>query len=215
MSNGLSKHWKKLDFQHRGTWIEEHVRIFFSCLCLLEVPILSKTLIKGVPFHSWRGLKKFNRSGLAQVFQQFFWMRHHGGPTPKRTMLLSSVKRIGIMDRGRLVQKGTHLKSNLVRKYVDGSGKSRWQGTSSLKGSQPLSYHVIGLKQVKNSFNPEHPSSYWVFVQRIYPAGFARSVHDLICWWKCHGKCSLFENAPWIQGLLLNEILFPGNESHT
>ena len=103
------------------------------------------------------------------------------------------------------MQKGPHSKSNLVRKYVDGSGKSRWQGTSALKGSQPLSYHDIGLKQLRNCFNPEHPSfysDYSVFVQRIYPAGFARSVHDLICWWKCFGKCSLFENAPWIEGLL-------------
>ena len=82
---------------------------------------------------------------VAQVFQQFFWMRHHGGPTPKRTMLLCSCKQVGIMDRGRLQQESHHSKSNLARKYVDGSGKTRWQGTSALKGSQPLSFFYFTI----------------------------------------------------------------------
>ena len=42
------------------------------------------------------------------------------------------------MDRGKLTLKGHKSDVALVRKYIDGSGKRRWQGTSSLKGSQCL-----------------------------------------------------------------------------
>lgn len=65
-------------------------------------------------------------------------MRHHKGPSPKRTVLLSSLKQVGYMDRGNLTLKGHKSDVALVLKYIDGSGKRRWQGTSSLKGSQCL-----------------------------------------------------------------------------
>ena len=98
----------------------------FSLLLVSDLFVFSKDYL---------GVFRF----VAQVFQQFFWMRHHGGPTPKRTMLLCSCKRVGIMDRGRLQEESHHSKSNLARKYLDSSGRTRWQGTSALKGSQPLS----------------------------------------------------------------------------
>ena len=75
---------------------------------------------------------------LAKVFRQCFWMRHHGGPTPKRTQLLSPIKQVSFMNRGKLTTKGLKSKVALVRKYLDGCGKTRWQGTSSLKLSQSL-----------------------------------------------------------------------------
>ena len=128
-----------------------------------------------------------------------------GGPHQKETMLLCSCKRVGIMDRGRLQQESHHSKSNLARKYLDSSGRTRWQGTSALKGSQPLSRFCFKLQhwwEIMKWWNVLHPSTpvsnHPFYGQRTYPAGFARSVYELICWWQRWGKRSFFENAAWI-----------------
>ena len=82
----------------------------------------------------------------AEVAQVMWWMRHYGGPTPKRHYLYSNSAAVKQLDRGQLrgwkkekterEAQGTHRP--LVDKYTDKQGKRRYKGNKTLRQSEPL-----------------------------------------------------------------------------
>ena len=71
-------------------------------------------------------------------------MFHYGGKTPKRHYMLANCLHIRELATGKLRGWKEHKnrleregkKVELVKKYIDGSGKPRWKGTAALKGSE-------------------------------------------------------------------------------
>lgn len=71
-------------------------------------------------------------------------MYHYGGATPKRHYMLCNSPHIKdlmggqlkgwIQHKMKLEEEGKHV--SLVQKYIDKSGKRRYKGTKSLKGSE-------------------------------------------------------------------------------
>lgn len=74
----------------------------------------------------------------SQVFKMAMWMRLWGGSSPKRTLLVSNGKAIFKLWTGRLVRSQNPSSVKTTKRYRDRSGKVRFQGTSSLKSTQPL-----------------------------------------------------------------------------
>ena len=92
---------------------------------------------------------------VLEVFEQSFWMLHHGGQSSKRTMLYSTMPTIARLDHG-VLDKATReskTQSHLVRRYYDKSGKPRFVGTVELSKSQPLSHLGLSVIWVKKSRN--------------------------------------------------------------
>ncbi|CAK9080181.1 unnamed protein product [Durusdinium trenchii] len=59
---------------------------------------------------------------VAWVFQVFFWMQLHGAKSPKRSMFMGNLRTMGMLDKG---------------KYVDKTGQQRFTGRAAeLKASQ-------------------------------------------------------------------------------
>lgn len=67
-------------------------------------------------------------------------MIHHGGSSPKRTMVVSNSRHVGKLNLGTLKLKkgGKAAKSTTTRRYIDKNGKARFVGTADLKRSQNL-----------------------------------------------------------------------------
>ena len=84
----------------------------------------------------------------AEVFRVFFWMKHHGGASPKRTAVASNSMHIGKLDLGSLRISRNTRKSRTTRKYIDKAGKKRFVGTSALKRSQNLVVRLVFVKQL-------------------------------------------------------------------
>ena len=75
--------------------------------------------------------------GKAKVWTASFWRLHFGSGSPKRTRVWSNSWEIRRLDLGpvsKAMIAACEIKT--VKKYVDGSGKSRFSGSSSLKGTQ-------------------------------------------------------------------------------
>lgn len=87
-------------------------------------------------FLSWLNLN----ATATEVYNTSFWMQLHGAPSPKRTILWSVMREIGNLDLGVLTreERERRTSSQTVRKYVDGSGKTRFVGTDALSKSQKL-----------------------------------------------------------------------------
>lgn len=79
-----------------------------------------------------------------QVKKASIWMKNYGHATPKPTCLLANSNLIGRLLRGKL-DRSTPTLVRTSRKYVDGAGKTRWQGTAALKGTQCLVLHMGGV----------------------------------------------------------------------
>ncbi len=72
-----------------------------------------------------------------------WWMAHYGGNTAKRHYAWSNSPNIKALDKGPLQwkswkesRKGLHVET--VRKYKDKSGKTKYQGTKALRGTELL-----------------------------------------------------------------------------
>ena len=105
------------------------------------------------------------------------------------------------MDLGRLVGKARKAEIQLARRYEDGQGKKRWQGTKALKSSQSLSPpRITNVQMFEKWFAfflqlTVHLRMLWKPSSvRTYPAGFARSIHDLLGQCK-RGKRNYFEKG--------------------
>lgn len=81
-----------------------------------------------------------------QVHKVCWYMIHYGGPTPKRHYGFANSRHIGRLNLGKfdmkkwlkrkaqLQDEGKH--HELVVKYKDASGKTRWKGTKKLRSSE-------------------------------------------------------------------------------
>ena len=79
-----------------------------------------------------------------EAFHQKFWMRLHGGESPKRTLILSNTQLIGQLDQGKLSNSGHTLQTTV--KYVNSKGEACYHGNgSSLKQTQSLGYETSGI----------------------------------------------------------------------
>ena len=66
-----------------------------------------------------------------------------GACTPKRTCLLANSNLIGRLLTGKL-KRSSPSEVRTCRQYVDRAGKTRWQGTAALKGTQCLVFSIKG-----------------------------------------------------------------------
>lgn len=81
-----------------------------------------------------------NAFASSDLFRQAFWMKLHGHLCLKRTALWSVSPAIRLLDLGP-IQKSIHKSLvSTATKYKDAKGKTRYKGSSDLKGTQSLSY---------------------------------------------------------------------------
>ena len=73
-----------------------------------------------------------------EVYRTTFWMAHFKHATSKRSTLWSTCWPICHFNRGKLNRKSFKKEYETAVRYVDGSGKQRWKGSSKLKGTQTL-----------------------------------------------------------------------------
>ena len=76
---------------------------------------------------------------LAKAFRVNFWMRHFGHACPKRTSILTNVRCLSKLDRGKLTRGKTPKKLQTSRVYYDKQNRKRYQGGKDLKATQNLS----------------------------------------------------------------------------
>lgn len=77
-----------------------------------------------------------------QVFKEAFWMRLWGGTSPKRSVVFSNGLAVNKLWTGRLCKRKNPSSVKTTERYVDGSGKARFHGTSELKGTQSLGWFL-------------------------------------------------------------------------
>lgn len=82
-------------------------------------------------------------------------MALHGSPSPKRTCIWSNMPQVLGLDLGVLTKEEKQRRTSVqtVRKYVNGSGQSRFVGTPALSQSQNLG---LILKTAACMFNQCH-----------------------------------------------------------
>ena len=73
-----------------------------------------------------------------EVHEVRWWMCHYKAPTPKRHVGFSNSKTIKKIDKGKLQGWKPANKTVTVEHYVDGKGKRRYKGTSSLRATESL-----------------------------------------------------------------------------
>ena len=75
------------------------------------------------------------------MYRTAFWMHHYGHPNDKRTRLWAPSYNVCRFNQGSLTKAEKSAKEKApptAVKYIDGSGRVRYQGTSELK--DPVSF---------------------------------------------------------------------------
>ena len=67
-----------------------------------------------------------------------FWMRKFGHISFKRTMVLSNLEQVGILDRGPLTSRERQGTVPTVNRWINSSGKQCFVGNAFLKETQML-----------------------------------------------------------------------------
>lgn len=80
---------------------------------------------------------------ITQVQTVRWWMGHYHAATPKRHYAYANNKAILKIDRG-VLQGWKHKDKKVVtaKRYVDGHGKQRYQGTKELRNTETLNSHL-------------------------------------------------------------------------
>ena len=73
-----------------------------------------------------------------EVHEVRWWMCHYKAPTPKRHVGFSNSKTIKKIDKGKLQGWKPTNKTVTVQHYIDGKGKRRYKGTTSLRAREIL-----------------------------------------------------------------------------
>lgn len=117
-------------------------RMTSKCVLLILV-ILAKNLIFILEQPSQSLMPRHKRlewlvNRVAYVYEVHFWQMHYGKDCPKRTLVLSNLRTIDMLDRGVLTKAEKDVKHTLetTRKYIDRSGVARFQGNCNLKSTQ-------------------------------------------------------------------------------
>ena len=84
------------------------------------------------------GASPFSQSRPSKTYKIGFWMRKYASMSWKRTWVWSSSSRIHELDLGPLTTDEKNESKTLTTRYRDSKGKVKFQGNSSLKGSQRL-----------------------------------------------------------------------------
>ena len=73
-----------------------------------------------------------------KMFRQALWMGLFKHQTPKRTLLWSTSRAIGLFNLGTLTKHNYRSLVSTTKRYRDKQGKVRYQGSDALKGTQHL-----------------------------------------------------------------------------
>lgn len=76
------------------------------------------------------------KHGQTKFWRQSFWMRAHGHPTAKRTLVWSNSTLITRLHLGKMAKKLLASTVQVVDRYRNKDGKLRWKGNSKLKSTQ-------------------------------------------------------------------------------
>ena len=71
-----------------------------------------------------------------EVYEQTFWMRAFGHPTPKRSVVYSNSALIGSLHTGKMTREDLKPEFGTTRRYVNREGKQRFPGNARLKSTQ-------------------------------------------------------------------------------
>ena len=83
---------------------------------------------------------------MTKMFKTGMWMKKYKSATWKRTWLWSTSPSIGFLDKGRLLPHEKVCDVTTATRSKDSKGKSRYSGTSHLKGTQyhgPFMYWLL------------------------------------------------------------------------
>lgn len=102
-------------------------------------------MLRALEGHGIRAARcnKFNSksqcsSPLAKVYQQSFWMKAFGHPTPKRSFVVATTDKISRLNTGHMRRNELQAEIQTTKKYINKAGKVRFAGTKALKGTQLL-----------------------------------------------------------------------------
>ena len=127
---------------------------------------------------------------MAKAYKTAFFMRQHGAPTPKRTLIISNQAKVGMLHKGRFNLKASGHTVRTTDRYEDGSGAFRFKGNRALKQSQNLDdlarciirKWLVRCQNInlENKDELERRIARMLPGPRVYPAGFATSMLQLI-----------------------------------
>lgn len=83
-----------------------------------------------------RSVRRVLPSCADEVYKVVFFMRHYQSPSMKPTMVITNNQVFADLDLGRAPKGKRSRAQPVTKRYTDGSGRTRFCGTSSLKPSQ-------------------------------------------------------------------------------
>lgn len=117
--------------------VSRAVLLWLLLICMGAVPILEQPSSSIMNYHDrFQWLFQLLRKYGIAVYRTSFWMAHFKHPTSKRSSAWSTCWPICHLNRGKLNRKSFKKEYETAVRYVDGSGKQRWKGSSKLKGTQ-------------------------------------------------------------------------------